>query len=188
MTQAPQRPDVVDVLTNDHHEVLDLLEQAKASDDAGERRELADVAISELVRHSVAEEMFVYPVMREQLPDGDEAVASDVSEHKELETIMKKLEGADPQHAEFDDLLLQLEAALRGHVRDEEGLQFPYLRAQIAHSELVELAEKVELAKRVAPTRPHPLAPNNQLFHKVVGPGVGMVDRIRDALSDRRTS
>ena len=53
--------------------------------------------------------------------------------------------------------------------------------------ELVELAGKVETAKRLAPTRPHPAAPNAELFHKMVGPGVGMVDRLRDKLTGRST-
>jgi hypothetical protein len=49
------------------------------------------------------------------------------------------------------------------------------------------LADEVEAAKKVAPTRPHPSAPNNELFHKLVGPGVGFVDRLRDRLSNRPT-
>jgi hypothetical protein len=49
------------------------------------------------------------------------------------------------------------------------------------------MAAKVETAKKIAPTRPHPLAPNNQVFHKLVGPGVGLVDRLRDKLTGRST-
>ena len=70
MNDSPPEQDVVDVLTTDHQEVLDLLEQIKVSTDTKERRDLADTVISELVRHSVAEEMFVYPAMRKHLPDG----------------------------------------------------------------------------------------------------------------------
>jgi hypothetical protein len=55
----------------------------------------------------------------------------------------------------------------------------------VPREELVEMAQKVEAAKKIAPTRPHPLAPNNQLFHKLVGPGVGLVDRLRDKLTGR---
>jgi hypothetical protein len=33
------------------------------------------------------------------------------------------------------------------------------------------MAGKVEAAKQLAPTRPHPLAPNNQVFHKLVDQG-----------------
>jgi hemerythrin-like domain-containing protein len=185
MADSPTTEDVIDLLTTDHHEVLDLIERIKASDDVDERRDTADVVISELVRHSVAEEMFVYPAMRQHLPDGDEAVEHDTREHKELEVTMKRLEGVDAATPEFDELIAELETVLRDHVSDEETEQFPQLRAAIPHDELVRLAELVALAKRTAPTRPHPLAPNDALFHAVVGPGVGLVDRLRDALTKR---
>ncbi len=55
----------------------------------------------------------------------------------------------------------------------------------MSREELVQLREKVETAKKVAPTRPHPHAPNAELFHKLVGPGVGLVDRLRDRLTHR---
>ena len=185
MTDTPTEQDVVDVLTTDHHEVLDLLEQMKVTTDPELLRDDADTIISELVRHSVAEEMYVYPAMRKHLPDGDEAVEHDIKEHKELEQTMKKLEGVGAEEPEFRQLLGQLETILRDHVSDEENEQFPGLRANIPRDELVEMATKVEAAKKVAPTRPHPLAPNNQVFHKLVGPGVGLVDRLRDKLTHR---
>jgi hemerythrin superfamily protein len=185
MTDTPVDQDVVDILTTDHHEVLDLLQQIKITTDAEERRDLADTVISELVRHSVAEEMYVYPAMKKYLPDGDEAVDHDVEEHKELEQTMKKLESVEGQSPEFAQLLGELEDILRDHVSDEETEQFPQLRAQVPREELIEMGKKVENAKKLAPTRPHPLAPNNEVFHKLVGPGVGLVDRLRDKLSGR---
>jgi hemerythrin superfamily protein len=185
MTDTPVDQDVVDILTTDHHEVLDLLQQIKITTDAEERRDLADTVITELVRHSVAEEMYVYPAMKKYLPDGDEAVDHDVEEHKELEQTMKKLESVDAQSGEFAQLLGELEDILRDHVSDEENEQFPELRVQVPREELIEIGGKVEKAKKLAPTRPHPSAPNNEVFHKLVGPGVGLVDRLRDKLTDR---
>ena len=185
-TSAEQ--DVVDVLSTDHREALDLVAQIKASPAGEERRDLADILISELVRHSVAEEMFVYPAMVDHLPGGQEAVDHDVEEHKELERTMKELESADSAGPEFLGLVDRLEAILRDHVQDEEDEQFPRLRTHIPREQLVTMAGKVEAAKKVAPTRPHPAAPNNELFHKLVGPGVGLVDRLRDKLTGRATS
>jgi hemerythrin-like domain-containing protein len=185
VTDTPVQQDVVDILTTDHHEVIDLLQQIKISTDAEERRDLTDTVISELVRHSVAEEMYVYPAMKKYLPDGDQAVDHDVEEHKELEKTMKKLEAVDAQSSDFTQLLADLENILRDHVRDEENEQFPQLRAQVPGEELIEIGEKVENAKKLAPTRPHPMAPNNEVFHKLVGPGVGLVDRLRDKLTGR---
>jgi hemerythrin superfamily protein len=185
MNDSAAEQDVVDVLTTDHHEVIDLLQQIKVTTNTEERRDMADTVISELVRHSVAEEMYVYPAMRKHLPDGEEAVEHDISEHKEIEKTLKKLERASADDAEFTDLLGQLETILRDHVDDEETEQFPGLRTRVPREELVEIAKKVEAAKKIAPTRPHPLAPNNPVFHKLVGPGVGLVDRLRDKLTKR---
>jgi hemerythrin superfamily protein len=179
--------DVVDVLTADHREVEELITEILGSQNRNHQRDLADQLIAELVRHAVAEEMFVYPAMREHLPEGDRAVEHDIEEHQELETLMKRLEGAEAGQAEFLDLISQIQDVLADHVRDEENDQFPQLRAHLPQHELTSLAERVELAKKVAPTRPHPAAPNSELFHKLVGPGVGLVDRLRDRLSDRPT-
>jgi hemerythrin superfamily protein len=187
MSGASGEQDVVDVLTSDHREVTELLGQIASTSDPDRRREMADTVITELVRHSVAEEMFVYPAMREHLPDGDQAVEHDTQEHKELELTMKQLEGVAPTDTRFDELVDQLSRILADHVQDEETEQFPQLRARIPREQLVTLAGKVQAAKQVAPTRPHPGAPNNRLFHLTVGPGVGLVDRLRDALSGRKS-
>ena len=184
---ADQRTDtdVIDELTTDHREALELLDRIMSVTDPEERRELADTVISELVRHSVAEEMYVYPAMREHMPNGDEAVEHDTQEHQQLEEIMKQLEEVQASEPRFNALVRDLTDKLRHHVHDEETEDFPELRARAPRDELIKLREKVDAAKKVAPTRPHPAAPNNQLFHKLVGPGVGLVDRLRDKLTNR---
>ncbi len=186
-SSTPPAGDVIDVLTSDHRDATTLIGEIRTIADPMIRRDLTDTLISELVRHAVAEEMYVYPAMKKHLPDGDKAVEHDIEEHKELEQAMKKLEDLDVNSAEFEEALRGLETLLADHVQDEETEQFPELRRRIPHEELVELAGKVETAKKLAPTRPHPGAPNNELFHKLVGPGVGLVDRLRDKLTGRAT-
>jgi len=51
----------------------------------------------------------------------------------------------------------------------------------------VKMREQVQTAKKIAPTRPHPNAPNSEVFHKMVGPSVGLMDRVRDKLTGRTT-
>ncbi len=177
--------DVLDSLTTDHREVAELFDQITATTDPAQRRDLTDSLIGELVRHSVAEEMHVYPAIRDHLPDGSAVVDEDTREHKELETLMKQLESADASAPEFLETLSRTRAVFEHHITDEEGQQFPQLRAHIPAETLVELKAKVETAKKLAPTRPHPASPNAELFHKTVGPGVGLVDRLRDKLSGR---
>jgi hemerythrin superfamily protein len=187
MTDAVRERDVVDILTADHREVTDLIAQIWAAADAERRRDLADMVITELVRHSVAEEMHVYPVMRKHLTDGEKAVKHDIEEHAQIERTLKDLEGVDASDARFTELVRSLQATLADHILDEENEQFPQLRARVPADKLVELAGKVEKAKKLAPTHPHPSAPHSAPFHKIVGPGVGLVDRLRDKLSGRAT-
>jgi hemerythrin superfamily protein len=187
MTSSQTGGDVIDVLISDHRDVTALISEIWSVTDPMIRRDLADTAISELVRHAVAEEMYVYPVMRKYLAGGEKAVEHDVEEHKQLEQTMKQLEAVDVSSTEFDAALRRLEALLADHVQDEESEQFPELRLRVPQEELAELAGKVETAKKLAPTRPHPAAPNSELFHKLVGPGVGLVDRLRDKLTGRAT-
>jgi hemerythrin superfamily protein len=181
--------DVVDILTADHREVETLFAELESRQGTPEhRRELADVVIAQLVRHAVAEEEYVYPAARKALPDGDQIAEHEISEHSDAERTMKELESVDPSDPRFEELLSHLTSTIRHHVQDEETDLFPRLRAAVAHEELVELAGKVTAAKKTAPTRPHPAAPDHPPANKLLAPGAGLVDRMRDALSGRTTS
>lgn len=180
--------DVTVILTTDHREMLELLGRVHETSDPEKCRDLVDAATAEVMRHSVAEEMYVYPVMEEHLPNGTAEVEHDKEEHDELVQVMKKLEGVGATDQEFLDLVRKLEDLLEHHAHDEEDDQFPKLRTHLSQQQLNELGEQVETAKNMAPTRPHPNAPHSELFHKTVGPGVGMVDRLRDKLMGRETN
>jgi hypothetical protein len=111
--------------------------------------------------------------MRDHVPDGAKEVEHDTEEHEELEETMKQLEAVDASEPRFDELVRKMTDQLRHHAHDEESEQFPKLRAAVPHEDLVRLREKVDTAKKIAPTRPHPSAPNAEMFHELAGPGVG---------------
>ena len=186
-TSGAGATDVVDILATDHREMLALLGEIEGNPDPAARRDLADTVTAEIMRHAVAEEMYVYPAVEKHLPDGKQEVEHDKQEHDEIVQILKQIEDVDSAEPRFLELTRQLEAQLRHHIEDEEADQFPRLRAHIPADELVELGTKVETAKKLAPTRPHPHAPHSELFHKTVGPGVGLVDRLRDKLTGRNS-
>jgi hemerythrin superfamily protein len=187
--QANASRDVIDILTSDHREVEALFAELESRQGTPEhRRQLADVVIAELVRHSVAEEAYVYPTARKALPDGEQITEHEIAEHADAERTMKDLESVDPADPRFDQLLAHLTRTIRHHVQEEEADLFPRLRAAVAREELMDLAAKVEAVKRIAPTRPHPAAPDHPPANKLLAPGTGLVDRMRDALSGRPTS
>lgn len=90
--------------------------------------------------------------------------------------------------AQFHPTLAKLMEDVSAHIRDEEGQLFPRLRQACTSEALDDLGDKVRRAKAMAPTRPHPSAPDTPPANKVLAPGVGMVDCVRDFVSGRGKS
>lgn len=188
MTDTGQ-PDVIEVLIHDHREVEEMfgtLENAGIGD-ARNIKALVDQVIIELSRHSVAEEEHLYPAVRRRVPNGDALADQEIREHAEAEVLMKALDGMEPNDPDFGPKLAELMAAIRAHIAEEEGQLFPALVAHSTRSELDELGVKVVAAKKTAPTRPHPSAPDTPPMDKLVAPALGLVDKVRDALAHRGT-
>ncbi|MFC9758971.1 hemerythrin domain-containing protein [Streptomyces sp. NPDC056921] len=180
---------VITELTTDHREVDELFAKIDAQPVGDkQRRKLVDELTIEWVRHSVAEEMYLYPAVRKHVADGDAIADKELSDHAQVEQHLKDLEGMTADDPQFDPLVAQLMLEVRGHVRDEEGRLFPLLTAACTPEALDELGDKVRAAKKMAPTRPHPSAPDTPPGNRLLGPGVGLVDRARDLLTGRGKS
>jgi hemerythrin superfamily protein len=181
-----EKVDMIDVLIKDHGEVEEMFVDLEGGQGGpAHRREVADRVITELVRHSVAEEQYLYPTTRDVLPGGDALADQEIAEHAAAERVMKELAGTDPVAPAFDTLLAQLITDVRGHIAEEETDLFPRLRAACTEEELVELGEKIQRVKKIAPTHPHPNAPDTPPMNRLGAPVLGLVDRVRDALGAR---
>ncbi|MCL8010090.1 hemerythrin domain-containing protein [Streptomyces sp. AS02] len=177
---------VIDELVTDHREVEEFFGRIEALPSGDKDRKLhADQATMELVRHSVAEEAYLYPAVRKHVPGGDAIADKEIDDHSAAERIMKDLEGCDAGDPEFDRLVGMLMTEVRSHIADEEENLFPRLRAVCPPATLDDLGDKVRQAKKLAPTRPHPYAPDKPPANKLLAPGAGLVDRLRDALTGR---
>lgn len=177
---------VIDELVTDHREVEEMFGRIEALPYGDKDRKMyADQVTMELVRHSVAEEMYLYPAVREHVAGGDAIADREIDDHSKAERIMKDLEGCDADDPEFDRLVGMLMTEVRSHIADEEQNLFPNLRAACPPEALDTLGDKVRQAKKLAPTRPHPSAPDKPPANKLLAPGAGLVDRLRDALTGR---
>ncbi|MGX1543284.1 hemerythrin domain-containing protein [Streptomyces adustus] len=177
---------VIDELMTDHREVEELFGRIEALPPGDRNRKLhADQVTMELVRHSVAEEAYLYPAVRKHVEGGDALADRELEEHAGAERLMKDLEGCAADDPRFDTLIGSLMSEVRDHIGDEEDNLFPRLCAACPPAALDDLGDKVRRAKRTAPTRPHPAAPDKPPANKMLAPGVGMIDRMRDALTGR---
>lgn len=181
-----QGTDLISVIVEDHRKVEAVFTELEAGvGSARERKDIVDHVIAELVRHSVAEEQYMYPATRTRLPDGDQLADREISEHARTEELMKRLERSVPGDADFEKHLTELISEIRHHVREEETHLLPQLREACSTDELAELGSRVLRSKAVAPTRPHPKAPDRPPANRILDPGVGFIDKIRDTLSGR---
>jgi hemerythrin superfamily protein len=188
---SDEQQNVIDILTTDHREVeamfteLETLMQTRSGTDDQLRKDLVDQVTIELVRHAVAEEVAVYPAVKDKV-SAEEAERAK-REHAEAEETMKRLENLDPDDSTFEDELRKLMSEIRTHVAEEEGEMFHRMREVMSAEELSELGTRVEAIKKMAPTRPHPSVPNDPGKRLAVGPVAGLFDRLRDMASGRGT-
>jgi len=188
---ANEQRDVIDVLEQDHREVeemfaeLESLRGAATEEAKSRRKDVADQVTIELVRHSVAEEVLVYPQVEKRVSAEEAEHAR--KEHAEAEETLARLEKLDADDPAFDDELATLIREIRHHIEDEEGQMFAHMRQVIDDDELRRLGSRVEAFKKVAPTRPHPNVPNEPLPRMAAGPAASLLDRMRDLATGRGT-
>ena len=184
-----QQRDVIEILEHDHREVeemfaeLETLRGASSDEEKSRRKTLTEQVTIELVRHSVAEEVLVYPKVENKV--SAEEVEHARKEHAEAEETLQRLEKLDADDPAFDDELATLMSEIRHHIEDEEGEMFAHMRQTIDADELRTLGARVESFKKVAPTRPHPNVPNEPLPRTAAGPAASLFDRMRDAATGR---
>ena len=177
--------DVIELLEHDHREVEQMFAEYEQATSKEDKEALRDKIIIELVRHSEAEEQAVYPTIRKVIENGDQIIEHEIDEHSKAERVMKELDGMSADDPQFGVLMQQLMADIKEHVAEEENDVFPQFRTKVDPEELQKLGDTVQKLKKIVPTHPHPMAPDHPPFNALLGPGAGLVDRLRDLLTGR---
>ncbi len=171
--------DVVRLLKEDHQLVKSRLEALGAAPADG-RAELFWKLTNDLVRHEVAEEVVVYPAVRD-VPGGDAIADARIAEQSEAEEKLAQMEKMDATSPEFAQEVAALKSAVLEHAKAEEETAFAMLLGALAPDRRIELGQRYTKAKDAAPTHPHPHAPDTPPGNVVMGPLAALVDRVRDA-------
>jgi hypothetical protein len=180
---------VIAELTVDHREVEGYFARLRALPPGDkERRNVLDDVTIELVRHAVTEEMYLYPAVRRYLSGGNALADKEIQDHAEMKQVLKDLEDLDVDDPQFDILVQKLISDVTEHLREEESELFLSLAQACGPEQLDELGYRIRRAKKVAPTRPHPGVPDTPPGNKLLAPGAGLVDRVRDFVTGRGSS
>lgn len=184
MTRPMRRDDLRSVIMSDHQSIDDVFVELECKHHrAGHRRALVDHVITELVRHTVAEERCLYPEVRQVLEGGGELADYEITGHAEAEKVMNELAGRSTEDPEFEPLLSKLIRDVRQHVQHEEGDLLPRVARGCSTERLRELGRKALRLEKTTPTRPHPRAPSRPTAAVVPDAGPGLIERVRGALA-----
>ncbi|KPM41643.1 hypothetical protein AK830_g4888 [Neonectria ditissima] len=137
----------------------------------------------ELARHSVGEELVVYPAMEKHLgAEGKEMAEGDRKEHHHVKELLKEFQGMSSSDPNYITKLSELWAPLSEHIKEEETRDLPALEAKLqsAQGESEALSTSFGRTKAFVPTRSHPSAGEHPPFETVMGLMTAPIDHIAD--------
>jgi hemerythrin-like domain-containing protein len=179
--------DAVALLKADHRTVEDLFRRYESLgvEETEQRTDVVNAFIRELSVHAAIEEQVLYPEVKDVLTGGESMADEALHEHQEAKEMLAELDRMETTDPGFDTKVRALIADVRHHVDEEETEMLPQLASAVPAAKLAELGERMERAKAIAPTRPHPHAPSTPPGNLVAGPIAAAADRARDAISGR---
>ncbi|MFI0864239.1 hemerythrin domain-containing protein [Streptomyces smyrnaeus] len=133
------RPDVLELLADDHAEAERLVAAYEATRDPERRAALAEQLLAGLERHALAEGHTLHPVVRRLLPDGEQRVAAARQRWEAAAVTVRELRAAEPGSPAVEHRMSVLLDQVREHAASQEGEVFAPLRERLSSRELREL-------------------------------------------------
>ena len=175
--------DALALLKKDHQTVEKLF----ARFEKRPSKEIAERFVRELAIHAAVEEQLFYPAVRQaaraqELEEAEEEVLEALEEHHVAKWVLSEIEALDEDDERFEAKCKVLIESVRHHVKEEEGPLFRFARRLFRRDQLDELGKLLQKAKKIAPTHPHPRAPDEPPGNVLAGGLAAIFDRGRDAV------
>ncbi|WP_409468729.1 hemerythrin domain-containing protein [Streptomyces sp. HC307] len=172
--------DVVALLMRQHGDIRNLFDEVEQTT-GDERRDAFRRLVRLLAVHETAEEEVVHPFTRSSVPDGDKVVDDRLTEEREAEELLSRLDGMDVDEPTFLPELQALRLDVMAHARAEERYEFNHIRRHADKARLASMATALRAAEAMAPTHPHP-GTESAAKNLTLGPLAALVDRTRDTV------
>ncbi|RMJ25297.1 hypothetical protein PHISP_03829 [Aspergillus sp. HF37] len=171
---------ISDTIKQDHREIESYYKGILSTQDSDEQTRYQNMFTWELARHSVGEELVVYPAMEKYLRDGSEATEKDRQEHQKVKEQLKKFQDMYCTDSQFIPTIRILMSVLSNHISDEETVDLVKLEEAITPEESDRLARSFSRTKMFVPSRSHPSAPNKPPYETAVGLMTAPLDHLAD--------
>ncbi|KZV61017.1 hypothetical protein PENSPDRAFT_678670 [Peniophora sp. CONT] len=176
------RGPLTDAIANDHQEIKDYYDKYKQATDADTKARWSNQLRWELARHSVGEEIVVYPLLEQYLgATGKKLADEDRAEHLDVKKLLSHLESLAAGTDEHNTTLDSIMENLRPHMESEETHDLPQLEAALPEGKSASIAKEFQRTKMFVPTYAHPSAPNAPPLETLAGFLTLPMDKLRDA-------
>jgi hemerythrin superfamily protein len=132
----------LELLTQQHDEVDELISHIEDSEDAAEKQQLFEDLADKLAAHATIEEKLFYPSV--MTDDTEDQLLEATEEHLAIKRVLADMLAMEVTDDRFDAKLVVLKEEVRHHARDEEeGKLFPKLRKMFSQDELAGLGNEL---------------------------------------------
>jgi len=170
-----------DAIIQDHAELHDYYTKIMSSNDEDTMTRYQNLFTWELARHSIGEELVVYPAFEKFLGQkGKEMADKDRQEHLEVKKLLHTFQGIKAKDPSFKPTLEELYRVLKSHIEEEERDDLPTLEKHLDSDLSASYGKSFERVKHFTPTRSHPSAPDKPPFETVVGLMTAPIDKLAD--------
>ncbi|GCB26990.1 uncharacterized hemerythrin-like protein C869.06c [Aspergillus awamori] len=173
-------PRISEAIKTDHRELEDYYNKILNSATEKEKIEWQNQFTWELARHSIAEELVVYPQFEKSIPDGRAMADKDRKEHQSVKEQLKKFQNMKPADPEFESTIRALMKDLSEHIKEEESQDLPKLEDAVSAEESEKLSKSFGRTKMFVPSRSHPSAPDKPPFETAIGLMTAPIDHLAD--------
>ncbi|CAP95036.1 Pc21g01390 [Penicillium rubens Wisconsin 54-1255] len=173
-------PTISDAIKKDHREIESYYDNIIKTSDETEQTKWQNQFTWELARHSIGEELVVYPAFEKYVPNGVELANKDRQEHQSVKEQLKKFQNMTPSDSDFIPTIKALMQDLSQHIKEEETNDLPALEGVLSQEESEKYSTSFGRTKMFVPSRSHPSAPDKPPYETAVGLLAAPIDHLAD--------
>ncbi|KFA68287.1 hypothetical protein S40285_06648 [Stachybotrys chlorohalonatus IBT 40285] len=182
--QVAAMSSMTSAIVEDHRELEEYYNEViNHPNDRDHQQRFGNQFVWELARHSVGEELVLYPAMEKHLgSEGHNLAENDRKEHHSVKEQLKVFQGMNASDPNYIAKLKEIWGPLSKHIKEEEERDLPKLEEALhaSQGESESLAASFKRTKKFVPTRSHPSAGEHPPFETVMGLLTAPIDKVAD--------
>jgi hemerythrin superfamily protein len=169
-----------ELIIQDHKDIMSFMEEFEKTKVEADAMKWLRQFIWELARHSIAEEIILYPMYKDRIPKGSEYWNKSLEDHRKVKTLLSEIEGTTDL-SKIRSRMKEVKDSLSKHVEMEENEIIPLIKKNFSEEDRKSVGNTFLRRKLIVPTRPHTYAPDSYpTMESLFGLFLAPLDKFRD--------